>query len=220
MLNENNCIRCGTAFFRAKGIGTPVFSTRKYCSQSCARKNNPKFGSEAANWKGGKPICKCGTEMSYGGRQCSKCYVSLIRQIPPKRGIPNSNVTRRRISAALTGRTLSPQHLQKLFGRKPWNYLEDRTALKRYGDDAKDRRSPAYANCRKQVRLRDNFTCKIANPDCSGRIEAHHILSWSDHPKLRYQINNGITLCHAHHPRVRAEEKRLQSDFQALVSVS
>jgi len=53
----------------------------------------------------------------------------------------------------------------------------------------------------KSVKLRDGHKCKIGNKDCSGKLEAHHILSWSEYPELRYQINNGITLCHFHHPR-------------------
>ena len=83
-----------------------------------------------------------------------------------------------------------------------------------------ERNDSAYSEWRRQVWLRDNFKWKIANPDCKGKIEAHHILGWSLYPELRYQINNGITLCHAHHPRVRAEEKRLAPIFQELVSVS
>lgn len=70
------------------------------------------------------------------------------------------------------------------------------------------------------VKKRDNWKCKIANEDCHGNLEAHHILGWIDYPELRYELNNGITLCHAHHPRKRAEEKRLVSEFQRLVSVS
>ena len=74
-----------------------------------------------------------------------------------------------------------------------------------------------------RVWLRDNFKCKIADQNCKGRIEAHHILGWTAYPELRYQLNNGITLCHAHHPRKRAEEKRLIPTFNellGLVSVS
>ena len=48
----------------------------------------------------------------------------------------------------------------------------------------------AYEEWRRQVWLRDNFKCKIANPDCKGRIEAHHILSWKDYLELRYEVNN------------------------------
>ncbi len=99
-------------------------------------------------------------------------------------------------------------------------YKKDRSTLARTGDAQKDRRSSAYVTWRKEVWLRDNFTCKIANPECAGRIEAHHISGYKEYPELRYNINNGITLCHAHHPRKRAEEKRLSPYFQSLVSVS
>ena len=83
-----------------------------------------------------------------------------------------------------------------------------------------DRRDSAYAGWRHEVWSRDGFKCKIADENCNGRIEAHHILGWTDYPELRYKVNNGITLCHAHHPRKRAEEKRLSPYFQSLVSVS
>ena len=46
------------------------------------------------------------------------------------------------------------------------------------------------------------------------------VLSWLKYLELRYNINNGITLCQAHHPKKRAEEKRLIPFFQELVSVS
>ena len=82
------------------------------------------------------------------------------------------------------------------------------------------RNDPAYQAWRMKVWMRDNFKCRIVNDDCEGRIEAHHILGWTKFVELRYEINNGITLCHAHHPRKRAEEKRLIPVFQGMVSVS
>ena len=105
-------------------------------------------------------------------------------------------------------------------GEENYRWIKDRTQLKRYNDSVKDRRSSAYADWRKQVYQRDNFACRISNADCSGRIEAHHILSWAEYPELRYKTNNGITLCHAHHPKKVAEEKRLIPTFVELVSVS
>lgn len=101
-------------------------------------------------------------------------------------------------------------------GKKPGNYLVDRTKLAK----KQERNDPTYKEWRRQVWLRDKFACKIGNPDCCGRIEAHHILSWKDYPELRYEVNNGITLCHFHHPKRREEEKRLSPYFQELVSVS
>ncbi len=41
---------------------------------------------------------------------------------------------------------------------------------------------------------------------------------WREYPELRYNINNGITLCHAHHPRKREEEAKLSPFFQQLVA--
>ena len=104
-------------------------------------------------------------------------------------------------------------------GENHFRWITDRTKLKRYNNTAKDRRSYAYSDWRKNVWQRDNYKCRI-NENCQGRLEAHHILSWEKFPELRYKINNGILLCHAHHPRVRAEEKRLAPTFQELVSVS
>ena len=74
-----------------------------------------------------------------------------------------------------------------------------------------------YNAWRNNIYTRDGFKCKMLNHDCSGKIEAHHILSFTKFPELRYQINNGITLCQAHHPRKRAEEARLAPVFRDII---
>jgi len=101
-------------------------------------------------------------------------------------------------------------------GEKAYNWIKDRSLLKKAGN----RRSSAYNNWVFEIKKRDNFKCKINNKDCCGKIVAHHILSWRDFPELRYNINNGITLCQSHHPRKWDEEKRLMPVFQELVPVS
>ncbi len=103
-----------------------------------------------------------------------------------------------------------------LAGEGHYNWIKDRSKLAKH----QERNDMAYKEWRLQVYKRDNFKCRIENQDCSGRIIAHHILPWSDFPELRYNINNGITLCQAHHPRKRAEEKRLIPFFIGLVPVS
>jgi len=126
-----------------------------------------------------------------------------------------------------TGKRRSPETIEKIVksrlgkctGENNWNWIKDRTKLCRISKQG-ERRTSIYFYWRKSVWERDNWKCKINNKDCSGRLEAHHILGWVDHPELRYDINNGITLCHAHHPRKRAEEKRLSPYFQEIVSES
>ena len=68
------------------------------------------------------------------------------------------------------------------------------------------------------VKNRDNWKCKINNCYCNGKVEAHHILPWSKFPELRYEVNNGITLCHAHHPRKRNDEIKFATFFKQLVA--
>ena len=75
-----------------------------------------------------------------------------------------------------------------------------------------------YNEWRMAVYKRDGFKCKISNEDCISEIEAHHILSFTKYPELRYEINNGITLCRKHHPRKMVEEVRLAPVFQDLIS--
>lgn len=69
----------------------------------------------------------------------------------------------------------------------------------------------------RNIKKRDNWTCKRENEDCKGRLEAHHILSYRNHTESRYDINNGITLCQFHHPRKRVDEQRLIPFFRELV---
>lgn len=100
------------------------------------------------------------------------------------------------------------------YGENNWKWIKDRSKLKK----KELRNDSAYRAWRDDVWKRDNRKCRIADNSCNGRIEAHHILGWKDYPELRYQLNNGITLCHAHHPRKRSEEAKLSPYFQKLVA--
>ena len=104
-----------------------------------------------------------------------------------------------------------------LRGENNYNYKKDRNTLVK---SEKKHLDGKYREWMLAVKNRDCWKCKINNSDCSGRLESHHILDWKNYPELRYEINNGITLCHAHHPMKRAEEKRLAPLFMELVSVS
>ena len=121
-------------------------------------------------------------------------------------------VNKGKLAPWTTKRNLETNHLRA--GENHYKWKSDRTTLVK----RQERNDMAYKEWRRQVWLRDNFKCKIGNPDCKGRLEAHHILGWSQYPELRYEINNGITLCHAHHPLKRSEEAELSPYFQQLVA--
>lgn len=63
--------------------------------------------------------------------------------------------------------------------------------------DQHDRSSQRYKDWRLAVFARDGFICQ----KCGSRknIQAHHIKAWKSNKELRYEVNNGITLCRRCH---------------------
>lgn len=73
-------------------------------------------------------------------------------------------------------------------------------------------------NWKRKVKERDGYKCRISNQECKGGLEAHHILRFSEYPELRFEVNNGITLCKFHHPKKRKDEARLRPYFTSLIN--
>lgn len=83
---------------------------------------------------------------------------------------------------------------------RAYRYIED------YQDDVKIiRRSGAYANWRKTVFERDDYTCQVCGQVC-GKLNAHHIRRFADYPELRLEVTNGITLCEDCHRKLHRKE--------------
>ena len=99
-------------------------------------------------------------------------------------------------------------------GKQHYKWIADRSSLKTSRKQAYDVR---YREWMRSVKNRDGWKCRIANKDCLGNVEAHHILRWSDYPELRYEVGNGISLCNHHHPRRKEDELKLSPLFQSLV---
>ena len=51
-----------------------------------------------------------------------------------------------------------------------------------------------YRYWRTLVYQRDDYTCQCCGVR-GGKLNAHHINPFADYPELRYDVNNGITLC-------------------------
>jgi hypothetical protein len=72
------------------------------------------------------------------------------------------------------------------------------------GGSGSQRNMPEYMEWRKAVFARDNYVCQ----ECGSNkhIQAHHVLGWQNHPTLRFDVTNGVTLCfdcHAQkHPHI------------------
>lgn len=119
------------------------------------------------------------------------------------------------ISLSKVDREKQKRTASEIRGERHPRWIKDRSKLK---DDSKERGGQLHRYWSISVKKRDNWKCKVSNSQCSGRLESHHILSWSSHPESRFDITNGITLCHFHHPRKKDDEFKNIEIYKSLIA--
>jgi 5-methylcytosine-specific restriction endonuclease McrA len=87
--------------------------------------------------------------------------------------------------------TKTKQRMAKLGIRGPehWNYKNGNRSERKIAM-ARDE----YKQWRTAVFERDNYTCQWCGQH-GGALHADHIEPWSTHPDLRFEVDNGRTLC-------------------------
>ena len=74
-----------------------------------------------------------------------------------------------------------------------------------------------YKDWRLAVYKRDDFQCQWPNCSSKKRLNAHHIQTWAKFPSLRFEINNGITLCKPHHDLIKGMEEDYSYSFLRIL---
>lgn len=85
----------------------------------------------------------------------------------------------------------------------------------------RDWNDPRYKAWRLAVYKRDKFTCRMLHCKKKGfkhKIQAHHIKKWSEHPDLRFEVSNGITLCQSCHKKIEGQEESYEQLFTNILS--
>jgi 5-methylcytosine-specific restriction endonuclease McrA len=71
---------------------------------------------------------------------------------------------------------------------------------------ARARHGAALTRWRAAVLARDGHRCQHCGTD--QELHAHHLKTFADHPDLRFEVRNGLTLCIDCHGRVHGRDLR------------
>lgn len=85
----------------------------------------------------------------------------------------------------------------------------------------KERKILEYANWRRGVFDRDNYTCQSCGDGKGGNLVAHHLESYHSNKAARYDIDNGVTLCktcHLEYHRGYGWKNATRQKFEAFVA--
>lgn len=75
-----------------------------------------------------------------------------------------------------------------------------------------------YRIFRLKVRRRDKYMCQMPSCFCKRNLQVHHIRPWSTNAMLRYDVNNGITLCKNCHKKITGHEHIYAQMFEEIVN--
>jgi hypothetical protein len=217
---NKTCLTCNTKFCFLKVKGRE--GRGKFCSVKCYRKNRigRKLHMKAGNRVESKSCINCGKNFTRFLSNSKKIFCS------PKCRY-SSNYIREKLSKPRGGSTqIKCGICSKNF--KEWNYIlkstkhkdiltcSRRCANKKQSKlfsgrnshkwkggitpiNNKIRGSMKYRHWQNAVLSRDNLSCKKCDKSAVSYLVAHHIKNFSKFPKLRFDINNGITFCRPCH---------------------
>lgn len=181
-------------------------------------------------WLGPEKRLRLLTRCGPGGKSVMRDASYRVRMSLATKGIPKSEEARQKMSVAAKGKPKSPEHAAKCrvasLGKTFGPYSPERIWSQRFSilvrnmlafehkwwcKHSRDRRRGGqYNQWRRAILVRDGYTCQ----GCGAtplRLDTHHLLSWERFPDLRYDIENGVSLCVAYHRGANVIQRQMES---------
>lgn len=212
------CENCGEEIIKDSRFSWKQFYATKFCGQKCFGEKNRIFRlgkpspAKGKKWKRSTPVTeeeRTKKSLALKGRRLSKEHVEKIRLV--RLGVKHTPEQIRKLKESLKLWVNSPrgkEHMKKLVGSSAGVPRPSRRGENSHfwkggvtSINVKLRASLEYRNWRKAVYARDNYTCQICGAKTfkglgkTIKLNADHIKPWALFPELRFDINNGRTLC-------------------------
>jgi hypothetical protein len=191
-IKKFTCITCKNEFERK------TYGQKKTCSKECYLKNISKIHTgkiifhkrPKTHLTFDKILCKCGNKKDTKANICLSCFRLKIKK-QKKQCIICANLfdPKSKIIKTCSNKCYVIHCQIKTKKDKNPNWKGGVGSINQI-----ERRSNKFKEWRIQVFERDKYTCQDCNK-IGGTLHAHHILPFATHKELRFDVNNGKTLC-------------------------
>lgn len=169
------CQVCNKEFTRKKRFNLKWWKAAKYCSQNCY--HNASIG-RVGYWKGKISHFRGKKHTQEAIKKNRLAHIGKIAWNKDMKGV-YSNLRTQEGTVSFR---------RKMVGSSNPNWRGGSSRIYKTGYNSME-----YRDWRKAVFERDGFACRVCG--FLGYITAHHIKSFAHYPELRFELNNGITLC-------------------------
>jgi 5-methylcytosine-specific restriction endonuclease McrA len=176
---------------------------------------------------------------NYLARNCQKCGAEfVVHKVHVERGnakycsrscARSGSPARKKVRVPLRCKTCNarvdrtPSEVKKSKGKEGfcgpgcWYSFNRRDNHYLWAGGQHDRMNPEGVRWRRAVLKRDKGHCRLCHE--TRRLEAHHILPFVSHPAERWEVSNGLTLCHGCHVKFRNREMEHVEALQFIAGI-